>query len=165
VVTRDVAKNPFPYLEEVHFKSFFTPVENHTPAQTEAIAHSNTAIAELFNADAIVIGVPFYNFTIPTTLKSWIDHICRAGVTFSYAGGAPQGLVTGKKVFLAVASGGVYSEGPMMGYDFAEPYLRAVLGFLGMTDVTTFRLEGVNFPDNTDAAVAKALGFVEEFSF
>jgi len=165
VTTRDLAHNPFPHLEETHLQSFFTPVENHTPAHKEAIKHSNTAIAEIFDTDVIVIGVPFYNFGIPSTLKSWIDHICRAGITFSYADGTPRGLVTGKKVFLAIASGGIYSDGPMVGYDHAEPYLRSVLGFLGMTDITTFRLEGVNYPDNTDAAVAKAFGKVEEFVF
>ncbi|TRW24376.1 FMN-dependent NADH-azoreductase [Flavobacterium zepuense] len=165
VTIRNVAQNPFPYLEEVHFQSFFTPAENHTPEHKEAIKHSNTAIAEIFDNDVIIIGVPFYNFGIPSTLKSWIDHICRKGITFNYDGGAPNGLVTGKKVFLAIASGGIYSDGPMVGYDHAEPYLRSVLGFLGMTDITTFRLEGVNYPDNTDAAVSKALGTVEEFAF
>ncbi|WP_051200214.1 FMN-dependent NADH-azoreductase [Flavobacterium subsaxonicum] len=165
VLTRDLAHNPFPHLEETHIQSFFTPAENHTEAHKAAIKHSNIAVAELFDTDVIVIGVPFYNFGIPSTLKSWIDHICRAGITFSYADGTPKGLVTGKKVFLAVASGGIYSEGHMTGYDFAEPYLRTTLGFLGMTDVTTFRLEGVNYPDNTDAAVAKAFGLVEAFDF
>ena len=161
VTVRDLTAPPFPHLEEVHLQSFFTPEKDHSPEQQQAVRHSNEAIAELKAADAIVIDAPMYNFTIPSVLKSWIDHIARAGVTFHYTANGPEGLVKGKKVYLAVATGGVYSEGPSAGYDFVVPYLKAVLGFLGMTDVTVFRVEGTAVPDLKEQALEKAMASVE----
>ncbi len=157
VTVRDLATQPFPQLEEAKLQSFFTPAENRTPAQQEAASHSDEAIAELLAADTIVIGAPLYNFGIPSTLKAWIDHIARAGLTFSYASGTPEGLVKGKKIYVALSSGAVYSEGPMAAYDFVAPYLTTVLGFLGMTDVTVVRVEGTSMPGVQDAALEKAL--------
>jgi FMN-dependent NADH-azoreductase len=157
VVVHNLTATPFPHLEEVHLQSFFTPQEQHTPELAAAVQHSDTAIAELTEADVLVIGVPMYNFTIPSTLKTWIDHIVRAGKTFFYTEKGPEGLVKGKKVYLAIASGGVYSEGPMQQFDFTEPYLRATLGCLGMTDVTVIRAEGLNMPHLKDTAMAKAV--------
>lgn len=157
VTTHNLVATPFPHLEEVHLNSFYTPLENHTPELTEAIKHSDDAIAELQDADVIVIGVPMYNFGIHSTLKAWIDHVARAGKTFRYGENGPEGLVKGKKVYLAISSGGVYSEGPMKAYDFTESYLRAVLGFLGMVDVAAFRVEGVNMPDLKDNALENAI--------
>ncbi|MBC6110862.1 FMN-dependent NADH-azoreductase [Pedobacter fastidiosus] len=153
----DLTNKPFPHLEEAHLNSFFTPVEQHSPEMIEAIKHSDEAIAELLEADAIVIGVGMYNFSIPSTLKAWIDHIARAGKTFSYSANGPEGLIKGKKVYLAITTGGVYSEGPMKPYDFIEPYLRAVLGFIGMTDVTVIRAEGLNMPEFKEVALDKAI--------
>jgi FMN-dependent NADH-azoreductase len=113
-----------------------------------SIALAETLIAELEGADTIVIGVPMYNFTVPSTLKAWIDHIVRAGRTFNYVDGAPLGLLPpGKKVILFVASGGAYSEGPMKAFDFIEPYLRFVLAFVGLSDVTVVRAEKQALPD------------------
>ena len=160
VKVHNLVKTPFPHLEEVHLNSFFTPKENHTPELTEAIKHSDEAIAEITDADVIVIGVPLYNFGIHSTLKAWIDHIARAGVTFQYTANGPEGLIKNKKVYLAIATGGVYSEGPMKSYDFTESYLRTVLGFLGLTDVTAFRVEGVNMPDLKDQALEKAIASI-----
>lgn len=160
VKVHNLVKHPFPHLEEVHLNSFFTPAESRTPELLEAVKHSDDAIAELQEADAIVIGVPMYNFSIHSTLKAWIDHIARAGVTFRYGENGPEGLVKGKKVYLAIATGGVYSEGAMKAYDFTEPYLRSVLGFLGMTDVTAYRVEGVNMPQFKDNALDKALNSI-----
>ena len=157
VKTHNLVATPFPHLEEVHLNSFYTPLENHTPELTEAIRHSNEAIAEVQDADVIVIGVPMYNFGIHSTLKAWIDHVARAGQTFRYGENGPEGLVKGKKVYLAISSGGVYSEGPMKAYDFTESYLRAVLGFLGMVDITAFRVEGVNMPDLKESALENAI--------
>lgn len=156
VVVRDVAANPFPHLEEAHIHSFYTPEESRSAAQVAAIAHSDEAIAEIMAADAIVIGVGMYNFGITSNLKAWIDHICRKDKTFSYGSGSPVGLVQGKKVYLAISTGGVYSEGFMKSYDFTESYLRTVLGFLGMTDVTVVRAEGLNIPDLQATALDKA---------
>ena len=165
VHTHDLSRNPLPYLEESHYTSFITPAEAHTSEHKEAIKHSDQAIKELLEADIIVIGVPFYNFFIPSTLKSWLDHIIRAGITFNYRSGVPEGLVTNKKVYLAIASGGVYSEGPMKSYDFTESYLRAVLGFLGMKDITVFRIEGTVVPDVKEKAWPKAIDQVAAYAF
>jgi FMN-dependent NADH-azoreductase len=161
VTVHDLTNTPFPHLEEVHLNAFYTPAETHTPELTEAIKHSDAAIAELKDADVIVIGVPFYNFSIHSTLKAWIDHISRAGVTFAYTENGPQGLIKDKKVYLALASGGVYSAGPYAPYDFAVPYLKAFLGFIGMTDLTTYRVEGLAVPDLKDAALEKAVASIE----
>jgi FMN-dependent NADH-azoreductase len=165
VFTHDLTKKPFPHLEESHLISFYTPEDKRTEEHREAVKHSDEAIKELMEADIIVIGVPFYNFGIPSTLKAWIDHIVRAGITFRYTEGSVEGFVTNKKVYLAIASGGIYSEGPMKGYDFAEPYLRTVLGFIGMTDIMAFRIEGTLMPEFKDTAVPKALNTVNEFAF
>ena len=161
VKTHNLLSTPFPHLEEAHLNSFFTPAENHTPEQNAAIKHSDDAIDELQEADTIVIGAPLYNFNIHSTLKAWIDHIARAGKTFSYSEAGPEGLVKGKKVYVAISSGGVYTEGPYKAYDFIEPYLRAVLGFLGMTDITVYRVEGVNMPALKDTALEKAINSIE----
>lgn len=165
VVTRDLSKEPSPFLETLHYGAFFTPAEQHNEDQKEAIKHSDEAVKELKETDIVIIGVPLYNFGIPATLKAWIDHIARAGQTFSYADGTPKGLLVGKKVYLAIASGGIYSEGPMKSFDFTETYLRAVLGFMGLTDITTFRIEGTFVPATKDTAVAKALGIIDAFAF
>ena len=160
VVVRDLATNPFPHLEEAKLNALFTPAESRTPEQSAAAKHSDDAIQEIKDADVIVIGAPLYNFGIPSTLKAWVDHIARAGITFKYVDGAPQGLITGKKVYVAMASGGIYSEGPSAGYDFVAPYLKAVLGFLGMTDVTVVRAEGLAIPGVQDTAVQKGIDSV-----
>ncbi len=155
IFTRDLSKDPVPHLEESHFTSFYTPEASRTEAQKEAVRISDQAINE---------GAPLYNFGIPSTLKSWIDQIARAGVTFSYANGTPQGLVKNKKIYLVISSGGVYSQGPMKEFDFTEPYLRKVLGFIGLTDITVFRVEGTNVPGRKEAALTEAIGRVEEYA-
>ena len=160
VQVRDLATQPFPHLEEAKLQSFFTPAESRTPEQHEAARHSDEAIAEIQAADIIVVGAPLYNFGIPSTLKAWVDHIVRAGITFRYVDNAPQGLVAGKKVYVALASGGIYSAGPSAGYDFVAPYLTAVFGFIGMTDVTVVRVEGSAIPGVQDTALEKGLASV-----
>ncbi|NUY81175.1 NAD(P)H-dependent oxidoreductase [Flavobacterium sp. MAH-1] len=161
---KDLAKSPVPHLEAAHFQAFYATEE--LPENYESnVFHSDTAISEIKESDIIVIAVPFYNFNVPGTLKSWIDQIARAGVTFSYGENGPIGLLQGKKVFLAFASGGIYSVEPMKSMDFAEPYLRNVLGFLGMTDITTFRLEGVKVPGVSDHALDKVHKEIEAFEF
>ncbi|RPD45718.1 FMN-dependent NADH-azoreductase [Hymenobacter sediminis] len=160
VVVRDVATQPFPHLEEAHLQAYFAPAEGRSPEQQQAVRHSDEAIAQVMAADVLVIGVPFYNFNVPSSLKSWLDHLTRANITFRYTPTGPEGLITGKKVYLAVASGGIYSEGPMQPYDFATPYLRWMLGFLGMTDVTVARAEGVKLPEYEPTALQKGLDSV-----
>ena len=157
VKVHDLTNKPFPHLEEAHLKSFFTPTEHRSPEQQQAIRHSDEAIAEIMAADTIVIGAPLYNFGIPSTLKAWIDHIARAGITFRYSATGAEGLVKGKKVYVAMASGAVYSEGPWASADFVSPCLKTILGFLGMTDLTIVRVEGVNMPDLKETALEKAI--------
>ncbi|WP_285009270.1 FMN-dependent NADH-azoreductase [Pedobacter faecalis] len=153
----DLLQRNIPHLNAQHLKSFFTPTEQLTAADQEAIRHSDNAINQLMAADLIVIGAPMYNFTIHSSLKAWIDHITRAGKTFKYGEHGPEGLVKNKKIYLAVASGGVYTEGPYQPYDFVVPYLKSMLGFLGMTDVTVYRAEGLNIPGIQDHALEKAV--------
>lgn len=157
VTVRDLTKGPFPHLEEAHLNAFFTPVEQHTDENKEAIRHSNEAIKEIFDADILVIDAPMYNFSIPSTLKSWIDHIARAGITFRYTATGPEGLINGKKVYLAITTGGVYSSGPAMSSDFVTPYLKSVLGFIGLTDVVVNRAEGFAMPDLQAEALQKGI--------
>ncbi|PZR26742.1 MAG: FMN-dependent NADH-azoreductase [Citrobacter freundii] len=160
VISRNLVSQVYPHLEESLLTAFYGQPENNDAQTKAATANSDQAIAELEQADFIVIGVPIYNFNIPSALKAWIDHIVRAKKTFSYGSGAPEGLVKGKKVYLAIASGGVYSEGPLQPIDYAVPYLKTVLGFIGITDITVFRVEGVNMPGNLEKAVEKGLASV-----
>ncbi|QOG01379.1 FMN-dependent NADH-azoreductase [Flavobacterium sp. MDT1-60] len=165
VNTLDLSKTPLPYLTDLHISAIYTPAELHTEDQKEALKYSDAAIKDVLEADIIVIGVPLYNFGIPAVLKGWIDQVARAGKTFSYDENGPKGLLTDKKVFLSIASGAIFSEGPYKSYDFSESYLRTVLGFLGIMDITTFRVEGTAIPDFAESALPKALASVEEFAF
>lgn len=150
----------FPHLEEAHLTSFFTPAESRTPANIEAIKHSDEAIQEIRDADIVVIGAPLYNFSIHSSLKAWIDHIVRSGITFKYDENGPEGLLKGKKVYIALASGGVYSDGPMQSLDFAEPYLKHILSFIGLADISVFRVEGSAIPGIQDTALEKGISSI-----
>lgn len=162
VKTHDLTKNWYPHLDDVHLASFYTPADSRTPQLQEAVKHSDGGIAELKEADIIVIGAPMYSFTIHSSLKAWIDHIARSNETFSYSEEkGVEGLVKNKKVYVAVSSGFIYSEGPMQAHDFVAPYLKFILGFLGMTDVTIVRAEGVNIPATKDTALNKAINSIE----
>lgn len=165
IITRNLAKQPVPHLEAVHYNAFNSDPGFLSDADAAAVFHSDAAISELLDADAIVIGAPLYNFTIPGTLKSWIDQVVRQGRTFKYENGTPAGLLAGKKVYLAIATGGIYSEGPMKDIDFIEPYLRTALGFIGLTDITSFRVEGTKIPGVRESALEKAVKTVSEYSF
>jgi FMN-dependent NADH-azoreductase len=144
LVTRDLAAKPLPHLSATTLGAFFTPAEQRTPELVAAAAESDAAIAELKAADIIVIGAPMWNFGIPSALKAWIDHVCRAGQTFKYGANGPEPLIEpGKKVIIVSSRGGVYSAGPMSAMDFQEDYLRSVLGFIGLRDVSFVRAEGV----------------------
>jgi len=151
-----VAEN-YPHLDAPHFQAFLTPVQELTDVDLEAIKYSETAINQLMDADYIVIGSPFYNFGIHSALKAWIDHIVRPGITFRYTENGPEGLVKGKKVYVALTSGGVYAEGPSQAMDFNGPYLKAVLGIMGMTDLKIFRAEGLKIPGLQEQALNKAI--------
>lgn len=132
VVTRDLAANDIPFVDALRFGAAGTPVEERTPEQQEAAAISDQLIAELLQADTIVMGVPIYNFGVPATVKAWADLVARAGTTFKYSENGPVGLLENKKVYLAVASGGTAVGSDI---DFMTPWLKHFLGFLGITDV------------------------------
>ncbi len=146
-----------PHLNPDILRSMFTPADQLTAEEKESLRYSDEAVRQLLAADILVIGAPLYNFTIHTALKAWIDHITRAGVTFGYGANGPIGLVTGKKVYVAMSSGGIYSAGPGKANDFVAPYLKAFLGFLGMTDLVVFRAEGLKVPVIKEYALAKAI--------
>jgi FMN-dependent NADH-azoreductase len=157
VVTRDLANTPVPHLTEEMIGAYFTPAEQRNAQQAATIKTSDTLVDEVLAADTIVIGAPMYNFSITSGLKAWIDHVARAGRTFKYGANGAEGLVTGKKVYVVVATGAAYSEGPYAAYDYTTTYLRAVLGFLGMTDVTFIVAEGVALGEEAVAtAIAKS---------
>ena len=141
VVLRDLARDPHPVLDEPALKALFTPAEQRTTEQAARVALDDALIAQVQAADAIVIGVPMYNFGTPIQLKSWIDAIARAGVTFRYTEQGPEGLLKGKTVYLALARGGLYRG---TGNDSQVPYLKTVLGFIGLTDVRLIYAEGLN---------------------
>ncbi|KQW72829.1 FMN-dependent NADH-azoreductase [Phenylobacterium sp. Root77] len=153
IVFRDLAADPIPHLLPSTVAG--VRAQASTPAEQEARALSDKLIAELRAADVIVIGAPMYNFSIPTNLRSWFDHVLRAGETFRYSEAGPEGLLTGKKVIVVESRGGLYSEGPAQAIDFQEPYLRQLLGFIGLTDVTFIRAEKIGYgPEARDQALA-----------
>ena len=156
VTVRDLARDPHPVLDEAALGALFTPAEQRTPAQAARVALDDALIAQVQAADVLVIGVPMYNFGNPVQLKSWIDAIARAGVTFRYTANGPEGLLKGKKVYLALARGGLYRDTPA---DSQVPYLKSVLGFLGMTEVECVYAEGLGMGEE---AVNKAFASAEE---
>lgn len=155
VVRRDLGENPVPHLTTGTLNGVRgTP---HSPAEREARALSDQLIAELRAADTIVIGAPMYNFGVTTGLRAWFDHVLRAGETFAYSSAGPKGLLGGKRVIVIESRGGLYSEGPAAAIDFQEPYLRHLLGFIGITDVTFVRAEKIGHgPEARDASLAQA---------
>lgn len=162
VVHRDLVARPLPHIVPEYTSGIYTPAEARSAEQAKVVAVSDEIVDELFEADHIVLATGFINFSISSTLKSWIDHISRNGRTFSYSAKGPEGLVKGKKVYVVLASGGVYSEGPAAAIDFAVPYLKHVLAFNGMTDVEVVRVEGTGMgEDAIKAAITKAERQVE----
>jgi FMN-dependent NADH-azoreductase len=136
VVTRDLAASPPPTITAEWIGAMSTPENDRSEAHREILALSDQLIAELTEADEYVFGIPMHNFSVASSFRLWIDQVVRAGKTFSYASGSPQGLLQGKKAFIINASGGVYAAGtPMAAYNFVEPYVRTIFGFIGITDV------------------------------
>jgi FMN-dependent NADH-azoreductase len=143
IIERDLTSLHLDVIDGLWVGAAYTPEASRTEEQAAALRVSDQLIAELQEADEYVFGVPMHNFGIPSTLKLWIDQISRVGKTFSYGAGGPKGLLTGKKATLLLATGGVYAQGTAMAaLDFVTPYLRAVLGFLGIADVTVIVAEG-----------------------
>ena len=140
IAVRDLGRTPHPELDEATLGALFTPAAERTSEQVARVALDDALIAEIRAADVVVLGVPMYNFGVSAQLKNWIDAISRAGVTFRYSASGPEGLLKGKKVYVALTRGGRYRNTPA---DTQVPYLRTVLSFLGMTDVEFFYAEGL----------------------
>ncbi|MBL4806421.1 MAG: NAD(P)H-dependent oxidoreductase [Rhodobacteraceae bacterium] len=152
VIDRDVSTG-LSVISEDWIGSNFTPKADRSPEQAKALALSNELVAELRAADVLVIGLPIYNFGVPAALKEWIDLIARVGETFHYTENGPEGLLTGKRAIVTVASGGVPVGSPM---DFATTYLTQVLGFIGITDVTYISATGLSMDPDAPIKLAEA---------
>ncbi|MGH8048350.1 MAG: FMN-dependent NADH-azoreductase [Chthoniobacterales bacterium] len=148
VVSRDVGTYPLPFVTEAWVEGAFTPPEGHSDAAKEAIRISDGLVDELLAADELVVTTPIYNLNVPAALKAWIDHVVRYGRTFTIGAEGYKGLVEGKRVTVLVASGGDFRPGsPAAGYNFLEPYLRAIFGFIGITDVRFAYAHSLNQTD------------------
>jgi FMN-dependent NADH-azoreductase len=157
VTYRDLAAEPVPHLSGAYLAAGAQPADQRT-AEAQAELDLGAAIMDEFlAADVVVIGAPMYNFSVSSQLKAWIDRVAVKGKTFSYSEKGPEGLAGGKKVVIASSRGGIYSSGPGAAIDHQEPYLRAVFGFFGITDIDYIRAEGVNYgPEQREQAIGSA---------
>ena len=154
VKVRDLAKQPVPHLDETLLAGWMKPADQQSEAEQAAAARSNELTDEVLAADVLVLAAPMYNFAIPSTLKAWLDHVLRAGVTFKYTETGPQGLLTGKRAYVLTARGGIYAGS---GLDHQEPYLRQALAFIGIHEVEFIHAEGLNMgPEATAQGLAGA---------
>jgi FMN-dependent NADH-azoreductase len=145
VVKRDLAADPVPHLTAERFQAFLSQPDARTAEQKAISEYSDALIEELKNADTVVFAVPMYNFSVPSTLRAYFDHIARAGVTFRYTANGPEGLLKGKKAYVFITRGGIYSNG----VETQTPYLKQFLGFIGITDVQFVYAEGLHLGDDT----------------
>jgi FMN-dependent NADH-azoreductase len=164
IVERDLVKDKLPHLDQPTLEAISTKDPLKAELLQEAASLSNQLVDELMLSDLLVIACPMWNFGIPSSLKAWIDHVVRAGKTFNYAGAGVEGLAKGKRAILVLASGGVFSEGPWTSWDTVEPYLRQILGFIGIDDVQTVRAEGMNIPPLAIHAVPNGEKAVESLA-
>lgn len=156
---RDLSAQPHPLLDEPALQALFTPAEQRTAEQQARVALDDALIAEVQAADTLVLAVPMYNFGVPVQLKAWLDAIARAQVTFRYTENGPEGLLKGKAVYMALARGGMYRDTPA---DSQVPYLKTILGFLGMTDLHFIYAEGLAMgADSATKAFEQAHGDIE----
>ena len=161
----DVGQNPINHLDTTTISAIRSAPADRNSEEAEAIKYSDERVAELLAADTVIIGTGLINFSIYSGLKSWIDVITRAGQTFRYTETGPVGLASGKKVYIVLASSGIYSEGPAAPLELAVPYLKTVLGFMGMTNVEVIRVEGLAFgPEAAEKAIAAATAKIEDLA-
>ncbi|MBD8687073.1 FMN-dependent NADH-azoreductase [Rhizobium skierniewicense] len=161
----DVGQNPINHLDTTTISAIRSAPADRNGEEAEAIKYSDERVAELLAADTVIIGTGLINFSIYSGLKAWIDLIARAGQTFRYTETGPVGLATGKKVYIVLASSGIYSEGPAAPLELAVPYLKTVLGFMGMTNVEVIRVEGLAFgPEAAEKAIAAATAKIEDLA-
>lgn len=160
VVTRDLAKNDLPYIDAERFAANLAPLAERSPEQHDLAKVADELIEELQEADTIVFSVPVYNFSVPATVKAWADLVARAGTTFRYTENGPEGLLTGKKVYITAASGGTAMGSEI---DFMSPWLKFFLGFLGMTDVELVAADGI-MGEGGEEKIAEAHQEVEKLA-
>jgi FMN-dependent NADH-azoreductase len=162
LTVRDLTRQPLPHIDDSFALARNIPRDSLTSAQKSVLALSDELLRELFAADTLIIAAGMINFGVPSSLKAYIDHVVRPGVTFRYGEKGPEGLVKGTKAYLVVACGGVYSQGPMQAFNFQDTYLKVALGFIGITDIELIAVEGVAFgPEAAQKAVSSALAQVE----
>jgi len=162
IIARDFARDPVPHLTAERFQSFLAKPEERNAEQQAVVAYSDTLIDELKRADVIVLGLPMYNFGVPSQLKAYFDHVARVGVTFRYTEKGPEGLLTGKKVYVFAARGGLYAGTPL---DTQTAYVRDFLRLLGITDVEFVYAEGLAISDaSKNAALAQAARAIERLN-
>lgn len=160
VTELNLTETPFPHIDAAYINALFTPAELATPEVKATLQRSDDAVAQLIDTDILVIGLPLYNLGITSTLKTWVDNVLRAGKTFSYSENGPQGLLKGKKAYIAIASGGIFSEGPTAAFDYAITYLTGILNFIGITDIDVIRAEGLAIPGIQETALDKAISAI-----
>lgn len=161
LTVRDLVGAPMPHLDVATFTAFGTPADRRDDTQRALVALADTLVQELRDADLVVIGLPMYNFGVPSTLKAWIDHVMRANVTFSYTATGPKGLLEGKKCVIVGARGGSYAGTPM---DIQLPYVTQVLSFMGITDVAVVLAEGMAQSQKREPSLATADAKVAELA-
>ncbi|MFC6444735.1 FMN-dependent NADH-azoreductase [Shinella zoogloeoides] len=157
VTYRDLVASPLPHLSGAHLMAANAAPEDVDAQIAADVAESKAVLDEFLAADTVVLGVPMYNFSLPSQLKAWIDRVAVAGKTFRYTAEGPEGLAKGKKVIVVSTRGGHYSAGPAAIMDHQESYLKTVLGFLGITDIEIVRAEGLNLSaDSKVEAISEA---------
>jgi FMN-dependent NADH-azoreductase len=159
VIVRDLATEPVPHLDAARFGAFIAKPEERTAEQQAVVDYSDALIGELKRADVVVLGLPMYNFGLPSTLKAYFDHIGRAGVTFKYTEKGPVGLLTGKEVYVFAARGGIYAGTPN---DTQTPFIRTFLSFIGMDDIEFVYAEGLAISEaSKQKGIARAQAAVD----
>ncbi len=159
VIVRDLAAQALPHLNAARFGAYLAKPGERTPAQQAAVDESDALIDELKRADVVVLGLPTYNFGLPSTLKAYFDHIGRAGVTFKYTEKGPVGLLAGKKVYVFAARGGIYAGTPN---ETQTPYIRTFLSFIGLSDIVFVYAEGLAISEASKASgIARAQAAVD----
>lgn len=163
IIHRNFAEQPIPHLDGDWLQALMTPDDKRSVEQQQKVEFSDQLIEELQSADTIIIGLPMYNFSIPSMLKAWFDHVARAGTTFKYTTSGPEGLLTDKKVYLVTTRGGFHKDQPS---DTQMPFVKTFLAFLGLTNVETIYAEGLNMGGEVrDAAIVSAKQSIEALAF
>jgi FMN-dependent NADH-azoreductase len=165
VIERDLSTTVVPHITDEWVQAIHTNPESLTPEQKQVLQLSDALVEELVQADTVVIGAPMYNFAIPAPLKAWIDQVVRVGKTVLFAASGPQGILKGKRVFVITSRGGAFRPGtPAERFDYQEPYLRHILAFIGLTDVTFIHAENQKPGEQAEVAKAAAIAQIQELA-